>query len=347
VNRLDAKCFLGALCASAVTPIFDLRLLISALCALFFALCLPVEAQQPTKIPRIGYLAGGASSVPAAFVKGLRDLGYYEGKNIVIEFRTTEGKSGRSSDLAAELIRLKMDILVTEGTGSTLAAKKLTSTIPIVMTGATDAVATGLVDSLARPGGNVTGLTSITGELGGKLIELLKEIIPRLSRVVVPGPPPAGSPSEVLFMKETEIPARALKVQLISFPVRGPEDYEGIFRAASKEQANALLVRIPVRAPLAHRRRFVELAAKNRLPAIYTSSNWMEAGGLISYGADPLDRYSRLAMYVDKILKGAKPADLPVEAPKDFELVINLKTAKQIGLTIPPNVLARADRVIQ
>jgi putative ABC transport system substrate-binding protein len=215
------------------------------------------------------------------------------------------------------------------------------------MTGATDAVATGLVDSLARPGGNVTGLTSITGELGGKLIELLKEIIPRLSRVVVPGPPPAGSPSEVLFMKETEIPARALKVQLISFPVRGPEDYEGIFRAASKEQANALLVRIPVRAPLAHRRRFVELAAKNRLPAIYTSSNWMEAGGLISYGADPLDRYSRLAMYVDKILKGAKPADLPVEAPKDFELVINLKTAKQIGLTIPPNVLARADRVIQ
>jgi putative tryptophan/tyrosine transport system substrate-binding protein len=322
------------------------KLLCLALCALFLALTFPAAAQQPTKVPRIGYLAGGASAVPPAFVQGLRDLGYFEGKNIVIEFRTTEGKPGRSSDLAADLIRLKVDIMVTEGTGQTLAAKKLTSTIPIVMTGATDAVATGLVDSLARPGGNVTGLTSVTGELGGKLIELLKEIIPRLSRVVVPGPP-AGSPSEDLFMRETEVPARALKVQLLRFPVRGPADYEGTFRTALKEQANALLVRIPVRAPVAHRRRFVELAAKNRLPAIYTSSNWMESGGLISYGADPLDRYNRLAMYVDKILKGAKPADLPVEAPKDFELVINLKAAKQIGLTIPPNVLARADKVIK
>jgi putative ABC transport system substrate-binding protein len=202
-----------------------------ALCTGLFAFCSIAAAQQPTKIPRVGYLAGGASSLPQPFVQGLRDRGYFEGKNILFEFRTTEGKSGRSSELAAELIRLKMDIMVTEGTGSTRAAKKLTSTIPIVMTGATDAVATGLVDSLARPGGNVTGLTSVTGELGGKLIELLKEIIPRLSRVVVPGPPPAGSPSEVLFMKETEVPARALKVQLISFPVRGPEDYEDIFRA--------------------------------------------------------------------------------------------------------------------
>jgi putative tryptophan/tyrosine transport system substrate-binding protein len=316
------------------------------LCALFLAFIFPAAAQQPAKISRIGYVAGGAASVPAAFVQGLRNLGYFEGKNIVIEFRTTDGKPGRSFDLIADLIRLKMDIIVAEGTGLALAAKKLTSTIPIVMTGATDAVATGLVDSLARPGGNVTGLTSVTGELGGKLIELLKEVIPRLSRVVVPGPP-AESPSEKVFMKEAEVPARALKVQLIRFPVRGPDDYEDIFRAAFKEQANALLVRIPARAPVAHRRRFVELAAKNRLPAIYTSSNWMETGELISYGADPLDRYNRLAMYFDKILKGAKPGDLPVEAPKDFELVINLKTAKQIGLTIPPNVLARADRVIK
>jgi putative ABC transport system substrate-binding protein len=318
-----------------------------ALCALFLALTLPAAGQQPAKIPRIAYVAGGASSVPAAFVNGLRDLGYFEGKNIVIEFRTTEGKPGRGVDLVTDLIRLKVDIIVAEGTGLALAAKKLTSTIPIVMTGATDAVGTGLVDSLARPGGNVTGLTSVTGELGGKLIELLKEIIPRLSRVVVPGPPPAGSPSEVLFMKETEIPARALKVQLISFPVRGTDDYEGIFRAAFREQANALLVRIPARAPVAHRKWFVELAVKNRLPAIYTSSNWTNIGGLISYGSESVDRYRRVAIYVDKILKGAKPGELPVEAPKDFDLVINLKTAKQIGLTIPPNVLARADRVIR
>ena len=239
--------WLRALLQYSNIPILRLRLCLT-LCAMLFALCSIAEAQQP-KIPRVGYLAGGASSLPQPFVQGLRERGYFEGKNILFEFRTTEGKSGRGSELAAELIRLKTDIMVTEGTGSTLAAKKLTSTIPIVMTGATDAVATGLVDSLARPGGNVTGLTSVTGELGGKLIELLKEIIPRLSRVVVPGPPPAGSPSEVLFMKETEIPARALKVQLISFPVRGPEDYEDIFRAAFKEQANALLVRIPVRLP--------------------------------------------------------------------------------------------------
>jgi putative ABC transport system substrate-binding protein len=306
----------------------------------------PSAAQQPATLHRIGYLAGGAPSVPAEFVQALRDLEYFEGKNIVIEFRTTEGKSGRSSDLIADLLRLKIDVIVAEGTGSALAAKKVTSTIPIVMAGATDPVATGLVNSLARPGGNVTGLTSVTGELGGKLLELLKEIIPRISRVIIPGPPP-GSPTEELFMKETEIPARALKVHLIRFPVRGPEDYDGIFRAAAKEQANALVVRIPARAPVTHRRRFVDLTVKNRVPAIYTSSSWMDIGGLMSYGADPIERYGRLATYIDKILKGAKPADLPVEAPKDFDLVINLHTAKEIGLTIPPNVLARADKVIR
>jgi putative ABC transport system substrate-binding protein len=316
------------------------------LCALLFALYGSTDAQQPAKISRIGYVAGGAPSVPAAFVQGLRDLGYFEGKNIFIEFRTTEGKPGRSSDHIADLIRLKVEVIIAEGTGAALAAKKATNTLPIVMTGATDPVKTGLVDSLARPGGNVTGLTSVTGELGGKLIELLKEIIPRLSRVVVPGPP-VESPSEKLFMTETEVPARSFKVQLIRFPVRGPDDYPGIFRAVSKEQASALVVRIPARAPIAHRKQFVELAAKNRLPAIYTSSNWTDIGGLISYGSESIDRYRRIAIYVDKILKGSKPADLPVEAPKDFDLVINLKAAKQIGLTIPPNVLARADKVIK
>jgi putative ABC transport system substrate-binding protein len=313
---------------------------------LFFALSFPAVAQQPVKVHRIGYLAGGAPSVPAEFVQALRDLNYFEGKNIVFEFRTTAGKPGRSSDLIGDLVRLKIDVIVAEGTGSALAAKHVTSTIPIVMTGATDPVATGLVNSLARPGGNVTGLTSVTGELGGKLLELLKEIIPRVSRVIIPGPS-AGSPTEELFMKETEIPARALKVHLIRFPVRGPEDYDGIFRAAAKEQANALVVRIPARAPVTHRRRFVDLTVKNRVPAIYTSSSWMDIGGLMSYGADPIERYGRLATYIDKILKGAKPADLPVEAPKDFDLVINLHTAKEIGLTIPPNVLARADKVIR
>jgi putative tryptophan/tyrosine transport system substrate-binding protein len=317
-----------------------------ALCAMLFALSFPVEAQQPKKVSRIGYLSGGGSSLPQAFVQALRDLGYTEGKNIVFEYRTTEGNTGRYPDLIADLVRVNVDVIVADGTGPALAAKQATSTIPIVMTTSTDPVRTGLVASLARPGGNVTGLTSVSGELGGKLLELLKEIVPALSRVVVPGPAP-GSPSEDLFIKETEIPARALKVRLIRAPVRGDEDIEGVFQLAAKERAHALLVRIPPNAPVARRRQFVELAAKNRLPAIYQAQTFMDLGGLIMYGADRAAAFQRVATYVDKILKGTKPADLPVEAPTKFELIISLKTAKQIGLTIPQSVLYRADKVIR
>jgi putative tryptophan/tyrosine transport system substrate-binding protein len=232
------------------------------------------EAQQPTKIPRVGYLAAeSGSSPPQAFVQALRDLGYFEGKNIAFEYRTTEGKTARRPDLVADLVRLNVDIIVADGSAASIAAKKATNTIPIVMTTSTDPVGTGLIASLARPGGNVTGLTSVSGELGGKLLELLKEIVPRLSRVIIPAP--ATGATEDLFIKETEIAARALKIQLIRFRVRGPEDYESIFRLATKERANALLVRIPIFTPSAYRKQFLGLAAKNRLPIIYQDSAWV------------------------------------------------------------------------
>jgi putative tryptophan/tyrosine transport system substrate-binding protein len=317
-----------------------------AVCAMLFALCLPVEAQQPARIPRIGYLAGGGSVPHPALIQALRELGYVEGKNIAIELRSREGKPGRERELAQELVRSKMDIIIADGTAQARAAKEATSTIPIVMTGTTDPVGTGLITSLARPGGNVTGLSSISGDLGGKLLEVLKEIKPNLSRVVVPGATP-GSPTQDVFIKEMEPPARVLKVQLIRLSVRGPEDYENIFRVATKERAQALVVRIPPYTPSEQRKQFVELVNRHRLPAIYQASNWIESGGLISYGADRNFQYQRAAVFVDKILKGTKPADIPVEQPLKIELVVNLKAAKQIGLTIPPNVLARADRVVK
>jgi putative ABC transport system substrate-binding protein len=312
--------------------------------ALVFALCSAAEAQQLGKTYRIGYLSGGSSSPPEAFVQGLRDRGYVEGKNITIEHRSG-GKSDVDADILADLIRLKVAVIVVETSGAALAAKKATHTIPIVMTTSTDPVGTGLIASFARPGGNVTGLTSLSVELGGKLLELLKEIVPGLSRVAIPAP--ATSTTEDLFIKETEGSARVLKVQLIRIPVPRPEDYDRIFRVATKEQANALLVRIPASTPARHRKRFVELAVKNRLPAIYTAINWIEVGGLMSYGQNRNAQFQRVAAYVDKILKGANPADLPVEAPKDFDLVVNLTAAKRIGLTIPQSVLYRADRVIR
>jgi putative tryptophan/tyrosine transport system substrate-binding protein len=315
-----------------------------ALSALLFALCLSAEAQQPTKILWIGYLTGSGSSPNPAFVQGLRDLGYVEGKNIGFVFRTAEGKRERYSDLAAELVRLKVDIIVVDVTGAALAAKKATSTIPIVMTSITDPVGTGLVASLARPGGNVTGLTNITGELGGKFLELLKEIAPKLTRVTILND---GGAVNDIFIKESEVPARALGVQLIPVLVRGPDDFEGAFRAMTKERADGLINRLPSSVYSPHFKRVAELAMRNRLPSIHSAPTWVDAGGLMSYGQDPNISYRRAATYVDKILKGAKPADLPVEAPMKFELVINLKTAKQIGLTIPPNVLARADKVIK
>ena len=302
------------------------------------------EAQQTGKIPWIGYLAGAGSGPSPAFIEGLRDLGYIEGKNIAFVYRTAEGKTERYADLAAELVRLKVDIIVADSTGMALALKKATSTIPIVMTTVTDPVGTGLVASLARPGGNVTGLTSISGELGGKLLELLKEIVPRLNRVAILRP--AGAAND-LFIKETEPSARALGVKLIPLVFQGPEDFEDAFRSATKERANGFISRLRPGASSADRKRVVELTMKNRLPSISNVTSWADAGGLMSYGSDPDVSYRRAAVYVDKILKGAKPSDLPVEAPTKFELVINLKTAKQIGLTIPPNVVARADRVIK
>jgi len=314
------------------------------LCALLSALCRPAEAQQLTKIPWIGYLAGAGSGPAPAFIQGLRDLGYVEGKNIAFVFRTAEGNSERYADLAAELVHLKVDIIVADGTSPSLWAKKATSTIPIVMTSSTDPIGNGLVASLARPGGNVTGLTSLSGELGGKLLELLKEIVPRLSRVAIVST--GGSPN-ALFVKETEPPARALKVELIHQLVRRSEDFESAFEAITKQRVNGLLSRLgPNLAPAQHNR-FVEFAVKNRLPAISPDRAWVDSGGLIFYGADQYARQRRVATYIDKILKGTKPADLPVEAPTKVELVINLKTAKQIGLTIPQSVLYRADRVIK
>jgi putative ABC transport system substrate-binding protein len=325
------------------------KLVAYVLCAMFVALCNSSAAQQPAKLHRIGVLSGGVpGSSPdiEAFRQGLRDLGYVEGKNLVIEYRYTERDVNRYPDLLSDLLRLKVNVIICEGTSATIAAKKATSTVAIVMTSTTDPVGNGLIASLARPGGNVTGLTSIGLELGGKLLELLKEIDPRLSRVaiVIPGGPARANK---LFVKETETIARALRVHLTSLVVRGPDDYEGAVRAAIKERQNALLSRLPPGTPSAHRKQFMDLAAKSRLPVVSGTNLDTEAGGLISYGRDPNESYKRAATYVDKILKGAKPADLPVEAPTKLELVINLKTAKQIGLTIPQKVLARADRVIK
>jgi putative tryptophan/tyrosine transport system substrate-binding protein len=302
------------------------------------------EGQQPGKIPWIGYLAATGSGPSPAFIQGLRDLGYVEGKNIGFVYRTAEGKSERYADLAAELVRLKVDVIVTDNTGAALALKKATSTIPIVMTTSTDPVGSGLIASFARPGGNVTGLTSVTGEIGGKHLELLKEIVPRLNRVAILR---SEGRATDLFIKEAEVPARALKIQLISFVFGGPDDFEGAFRAMTKEGANGLLPRLGPRGSSGYDKRVAELAVKSRLPSIFNPRRWAEAGGLMSYGADFNISDRRAATYVDKILKGAKPADLPVEAPTKFELGINLKTAKQLGLTIPQSVLYRADKVIK
>jgi putative ABC transport system substrate-binding protein len=303
-----------------------------------------VEAQQPGKIPWIGYLAGARSGPSPAFMQGMRDLDHVEGKNIGFVFRTTEGRSERYADLAAELVRLKVDIIVADGTAPSLAAKKATGTIPIVMTTSTDPVGTGLVASFARPGGNVTGLTSVTGELGGKLLELLKETVPGLNRVAILM---RAAPENDLYVKETEPSARALGIKIIPVKFRGPEDLEDAFRFATKERANGLLIRLGTAASSADLKRVAELTVKNRLPAISSSTFWVDSGGLMSYGSDLNAQYRRAATFVDKILKGTKPADLPVEAPMRFEFVINLKAAKQIGLTVPPNVLVRAQKVIR
>jgi putative ABC transport system substrate-binding protein len=306
-------------------------------------------AQQPTKVPRIGYLAGPSLSANAArieaFRQGLRELGYVEGKNIVIDWRSAEGKLDRIPALADELVRLKVDVIVTDGPAPTRAAKEATSTIPIVMAQDSDPVANGFVASLARPGGNITGLSTLRPELSGKQLELLKEIVPKLSRVAVLGTSTQQGNAQVL--KEIELTAGALKVKLQYLDVLDPKDIETAFRAAGKGRAEAVLMLVAARVAAAHRTEIVELAVKNRLPVIYGGRAFVEAGGLVSYGVNINDLARRAATYVDKILKGAKPADLPVEQPIKFEFIINLKAAKQIGLTIPPNVLARADKVIK
>jgi len=316
-----------------------------ALCSLLLVPCSSATAQQAGKIPWIGYLAGAGSGPSPAFIQGLRDLGYVEGKNIAFVYRTTEGRRERYSDLVAELVGLQVNVIVTDVTSAAVALKKATTAIPIVMTSSTDPVATGLVASLARPGGNVTGLTNIGGELGGKLLELVKEITPSLTRVVILNT--AGSGANDVFAKETEVSARSMGVQIIRVEVQSPDDIDSTFRAITKERANGLLVRLQPSLFSAHYRRVAEYTIKNRLPSIALVPAWANAGGLMSYGADLSFQYRRAATYVDKILKGTKPADLPVEAPTKFEFVINLKTAKQIGLSIPPNVLVRADRVIR
>ncbi|MBI4522461.1 MAG: ABC transporter substrate-binding protein [Deltaproteobacteria bacterium] len=305
-------------------------------------------AQQPKKVPRIGNQSAGSSGErEEAFRQGLRDLGYIEGQTIIIEWRFAEGKSDQVARNAAELVRLKVDVIVTGGSADTLAAKKATQTIPIVMTQDSDPVGNRFVASLARPGGSITGLTSFSFELNGKRLELLKETIPRLSHVfVLQGP---GTPvllRETDTLKKTEVAARSLGLNLQTQQVKDPDDLNRVFEAITKARAGALAV---TTGPFGtgHRKQIVKFAAKNRLPAIYYRREFVEDGGLISYNANPNDLTRRAAIFVDKILKGAKPADLPVEQPTKFELVINLKTAKQIGLKIPPNVLARADTVIK
>jgi putative ABC transport system substrate-binding protein len=318
------------------------------LCATLFALSLPAQAQQAKKVHRLGYL----SSIDAAthstrsepFRQALRQLGYIAGQNIAIEYRYAEGKLDRLPELAAELVRLKVDIIVSSAPPTTRAAKGATTTVPIVMAFDDDPVGSGFVASLARPGGNITGLSSLAPEIGGKQLELLREVVPMLSRVAVFGT--SASPSYPLMVKELELAAKAYGVKLQHVDILSAKEIETAFRAASKGRADAVVV---LGSPIlfTHRTQVVELAVKSRLPATYIRPEYVEDGGLITYGVNLTDLFRRAAIYVDKILKGAKPAELPVEQPTKFELVINLKAARQIGLTIPPNVLVRADKVIK
>ena len=315
-----------------------------ALGTMLFALCVSAGAQQPKKVLRIGFLAGGSRSADSllleTFWQRMRRLGYIEGENITAEYRFAEGALQRLPSFAAELVRLNVDVIVAPGSGAR-AAKKATDAIPIVIAYG-DPLGDGLVASLARPGGNVTGLSAFVSELGGKQLELLKEAFPKVSRVAVLW----WTSPNALMLEDMKGAAAASPVTLQSLELRTADDFEPAFSAIKKERADAL---IAMRNPLTatHRTRIVDFAAQSRLPAMYTDWEFVDAGGLMSYGVDVPDLWGRAAVYVDKILKGAKPVDLPVERPTKFELVINLKTAKQIGLTIPQKVLARADKVIK
>jgi putative ABC transport system substrate-binding protein len=324
------------------------KITVLTLCAMLFALCPSASSQQPVRIPRIGFLIGVSPSASAArieaFRQGLRELGYIEGKNVVLELRYAEEKLDRLPGLAAELVRLNVDIIVTAGGQATRAAKEATPTIPIVMTNDPDPVASGFVASLAHPGGNITGLSTLTPELSGKRLELLREVVPKLSRVAIVGT--STQPGHAQAIKELELAAKAFKMQIQYLDVLDSKDIETAFRAAVKGRADGVLT-LTSAILRSHRAQLAKLAVKNQIPAIYNDIQFVEAGGLIFYGVSFLDLDRRAATYVGKILKGTKPADLPVEQPSKFELVINLKAAKQIGLSIPPNVLARADRVIR
>ncbi|HSE88588.1 MAG TPA: ABC transporter substrate-binding protein [Candidatus Binatia bacterium] len=320
-----------------------------ALCTMILALSFRLEAQQTKKIARIAVLGGASASAlltsVESFRQGLRELGYVEGKNIVIEYRYAEGKRERWSVLAQEIALLKPDVIVMSGTGFIRTVKQVTSTIPIVVAGAGDLVETGVVESLARPGGNVTGTTNISSDLSGKRLELLKEVVPKALRVAIfwRTAPDSQDEDEV---KRTQVSATPLGIKIQPVPVRSTDEFQGAFAAIKKENANALII-VHGTWTNSYRRELVELAAKNRLPTMCETVYWTEDGCLMNYGHDPRYGWRRAAVFADKILKGARPADLPVEQPMKFEFIINLKTAKQIGVTIPPNVMARANRIIR
>jgi putative ABC transport system substrate-binding protein len=311
-------------------------------------LAIAASAQQRAKPYIVAFLTAGASAAgtPAlpAFVEAFRQLGWVEGRNIIFEYRYAENRVDRLPDLAAELARLKVDVIVAAGTLAPLAAKRATTTIPIVMTSAGDPLGSGLVASLARPGGNVTGLSLMVPDLAGKRLEMLKDLLPRMTRVAVLWD--AANPYPAQVFKETQAAARILGLEVQSLEVRGPDDFDGVFAALRTKNPDAL---VTVEDPLtvAHRKQIADFAAENRLPAIHGLREFVEAGGLIAYGASISDLYRRAAAYVDKILRGTSPADLPVEQPTKFELVINMKTAETLGLPVPPSILARADEVIE
>ena len=323
--------------------------LLSAVVTLLFASVHLAEAQQSKKFPRIGLLTTGFPASIAhlleGFKRGLRELGYEEGQNVLLELRYGEARAEQLSVLAADLVRLKVDVIVAIPNPAIEAVRQATQTIPIVMPIGSDPVGVGFVASLARPGGNITGLSAYSPELNGKRLELLKETVPKLSRVALLMSP--NVPGNPIDLKETDLAARSLRLRAQLFEVRGSSDLDNVFKAMAKERVEAFIVFPGQPTMFANREQVVELATKNRLPAMYPLADYVNTGGLISYGVNNLDLFRRAAIYVDKILKGAKPADLPVEQPTKFELVINLKTAKQIGLTIPPNVLVRADKVIK
>jgi putative ABC transport system substrate-binding protein len=326
----------------------DRRAFLGTLAGSLLAAPLAAEAQQATKIVRIGYLALNPSPhFQVAFRQGLRDLGYVEGRNLVIEDRDAGRKPDRLPALAAELVALKVDVIVASGTPAARAAKQATKTLPIVFTAVADAVTSGVVTSLAQPGGNVTGLSVLAPELVGKQLELLKQAIPAVSRVAVLWEPDVlGKDVEEKMLKEADVAARALGMQPQFVEARGPGNFDGAFSDMTRARAEALAV-LTSSMFFGQRRRLVDLAAKKRLPTVYPWREGVDAGGLMAYGPDLADLLRRVATYVDKILKGAKPGELPVEQPTKFELVINLKTAKALGLTIPPSLLARADQVFE